>query len=351
MVLRERKNMGKSKKNTFVEFLKQLIIAIIPALVSIIGAGYYEKNQINKAIAARFDFVDSTMSYEESLECISKELETSKKEVHSLNKELDEQTSLIDKQNSADEINTIIQNATQYWNTSDYQQCLSLLKNSKSSSTDIESLYSKYSDEYVSILLSEADSLISLRKYEDALNLLKDNKQLVNNNKKILDRINEINVNKPTKLSDIKITSSRFWTQNDDKPLMDTVGNKYSTGNSFVTYAEGESNFGYGTFYMGKKYTSLVGIIAVSDDSEDRSDTQLQGWIEIGIKSNDNDFNSLWSSPMFSRTTSQIEIPELNIEDSEWIEIRYYNDGEYYSLAEGYHSLKIIVSDVTLYVD
>lgn len=79
MVLRGRKNMDKSKKNTFVDFLIKLIIGIIPALVSIIGAGYYEKTQINKAITARFDFVDSTMSYEESLGCISKELETTKK--------------------------------------------------------------------------------------------------------------------------------------------------------------------------------------------------------------------------------------------------------------------------------
>lgn len=254
-------------------------------------------------------------------------------------------------QNSLDEINKIIQNATQYWDDSDYKSCLILLKNSKVRSTDIETLYSQYSDKYVLILLSQADSLISQRKYEDAVKILEDGKILVNDEKMIVSKIDDIKNSRPIKLSDIKLTSSRFFIDNEGKSLIDTVGNKYATGNSFITYAEGKTKCGYGTFYLGKKYTSLSGIIAVSDESEDREDIQLQGWVEIGTKSNDKDFNSLWSSQILSRTTSSIEIPELNLKGSEWLEIRYYNNGEYYSLAKGYHSLKIILANVMLYVD
>ena len=31
--------------------------------------------------------------------------------------------------------------------------------------------------------------------------------------------------------------------------------------------------------------------------------------------------------------------------------LKYYNNGEYFSLGGGYHSLRVIISDVTLYVD
>lgn len=343
--------MDNSKKSFLGELIKGIIVAIITCLLTGFITNQFTKNDIVKAITTRFDFVDSKMTYEEALEQISQELKNSQKEIESLNKELDEKKNLIDEQNSSDEINKIIQNATQYWDDSDYKSCLILLKNSKVRSTDIETLYFQYSDKYVLILLSQADSLISQRKYEDAVKILEDGKILVNDEKMIVSKIDDINNSRAIKLSDIKLTSSRFFTDNEGKSLIDTVGNKYSTGNSFITYAEGKTKCGYGTFYLGKKYTSLSGIIAVSDESEDRDDIQLQGWIEIGTKSNDKDFNSLWSSQILSRTTSSIEIPELNLEGSEWLEIRYYNNGEYYSLANGYHSLKIILTDVMLYVD
>lgn len=227
---------------------------------------------------------------------------------------------------------------------------MTLLKNSKAKSSDINSLYEKYSDEYILNLLQQADSLISEREYDAAIEILNEGKAVVYNDQMLNDKINDINNNQPIKLSDLKSSASRFFDQNQDRPIEDTVGNKYTTGNSFVTYAEGESGYGYATFYLGGKYTSLNGIVAVSDESENRSDTQLEGWIEIGTKNGD-EFNSLWSSQMLSRTTSQIEVPELNITDAEWLEIRYYNNGEYYSLAGGYHSLRVIIADVMIYSD
>lgn len=344
--------MDNSRNNFWCELTKGIIIAIISALLSGFISNYFTKDSIVKGLTTRFEFVDSKMSYEEAIASVSEELEKSESEIKSLNEMINEQTAIIDEQTSAEEIDEIIQTATQYWNASDYQQCLTLLKNSKSRSSDIEALYSKYSDEYVLSLLSEVDSLISERKYEDAISVLEDGKMLVNDDKMIANKIEDIKSNnQPTKLSEIKITTSRFFMQADGKSLTDTVGNKYSSGDSYVIYAEGETDYGYATFYVGNKYTSLGGTIAVSDESEDRSDTQLQGWVEIGIKNDDDDFYSLWSSDMLSRTTSPIEIPELNIGDSEWLEIRYYNNGEYYSLADGYHSPQVIVSGMTLYVD
>lgn len=47
--------------------------------------------------------------------------------------------------------------------------------------------------------------------------------------------------------------------------------------------------------------------------------------------------------------STPIELPELNLSNADWIDIRYYNSGNYFSLARGYHSLRIIISNVTLY--
>lgn len=310
-----------------------------------------------QVLSEKFDSIEKDMSYEDTLQAIFKENEDLKNnigdlniEINNLNNQINEQQAKIEQQNSADEINKIIQDATDYWNNSNYIQALTLLKNSKAKSLDIASLYEKYSDEYIMKLLSQADLYISERKYDEAIDILKGGKTVVNNDKMLNDKINDINNNQPIKLSDLKISASRFFGQNQDKPIEDTVGNRYSAGNSFITYAEGESNYGYATFYLGGEYTSLNGIVAVSDESENRSDTQLKGWVEIGTKNGDN-FNPLWSSQTLSRMTSTEEIPELDITDAEWLEIRYYNNSEYWSLAAGYHSLRVIISDVMIYND
>lgn len=255
----------------------------------------------------------------------------------------------IEQQNSNHEINRIIQEATEYWNDSDYVQCLTLLKNSKSKSTDVEVLYEKYSDEYVINLLSQSELLIEQREYNEAINVLKEGKAIVFNDKMLDEKIIEINNKQPVKLSNLKLSASRFFNLC-QSPVEDTIGNRYSTGNLFITYAEGKSDYGYGTFYLGKKYSSLSGSIAVSDESENRSDVQLEGWIEI-VKISNEEYTTVWTSPMLSRMISTVDIPEVDLTDSEWLEIRYYNNGEYFSLAAGYHSLRVLISDIAIYIE
>lgn len=333
-------------KKVITEILKVICSGLIGVILTIGYQHFLAPSQSFTFFYNGEEMIVSESTYTDLIE----ENNALNKELSSVQEQLNDLQTQIEQQNSVEEINKIIQNATEYWNNSDYVQCLTLLKNSKTISEDVVSLYEKYSDEYVLNLLSQADLLISQRKYAEAIDLLNDGKTIVNNDKMLSDKINDINNNQPIKLSDLKISASRFFDQNQDKPIEDTVGNKYSTGNSFITYAEGESNYGYATFYLGKKYTSLTGVIAVSDESENRSDTQLKGWIEIGTKTDD-EFNSLWSSQTLSRTTSTVEIPELDITDAEWLEIRYYNNGEYFSLAGGYHSLRVIISDVVIYSD
>lgn len=331
------------------DFMKNFIISIFSGIVGIvITIGYQHFFAQPQSFTFVIDGEETTVTKAGYTE-IKNENDLLHEELSLVQKELNDLQTHVEQQNSVDAINKIIQNATEFWNNSDYVQCLTLLKNSKSKSTDIEALYEKYSDEYVISLLSQSELLMEQREYNEAINVLKEGKAIVFNDKMLDEKIIEINNNQPVKLSNLKLSASRFFNLNQN-PVEDTVGNRYSTGNLFITYAEGKSDYGYGTFYLGKKYSSLSGIIAVSDESENRSDVQLEGWIEIGKMSNE-EYTPLWISPMLSRMTSTIEIPRIDLTDSEWLEIRYYNNGEYWNLAAGYHSLRVIVSDVMIYSD
>ena len=110
-----------------------LITAAGSILVFVLG-NFSTQDSIVESLSVRFDSVDSSMSYEQALEAIYQEREIDKKEIESLNMQLDElnikisdQQAKIDQQNSEEEINKIIQNATEYGNSFDYIQALSIL--------------------------------------------------------------------------------------------------------------------------------------------------------------------------------------------------------------------------------
>lgn len=283
---------------------------------------------------------------------VNEELSEANKQLDSTNRQLSDAEERLLAQEaerySEENINKTIQDATSYWNNSNYIQALTLLKNSSINSADIAYLYQQYSDKYCTNILAQADNLISERNYDEAKKILTESKALVASSLALENKITEIDNNLPVKLSNFKISSSRFFELVQDKVVEDTVSNRYTMGNLFLISAEGESGYGYGTFYLGKKYVGISGVISVSDESENRSDTQLEGWIEIYSKTND-EYTCLYTSPILSRMTSPEETPELDLTDADWLEIRYYNNGEYYSLAMGYHSLEVILSDFYLY--
>lgn len=306
-----------------------------------------EKSTV-ETLSEYFGSVDKDMSYKEALQIVYEENKNANNEITELQEQLSDYEKQVAELNSTDEINKLIENVAAYWSNKEYIQSLTVLKNSQFVSEDIETLYKQYSDEYCTLLINQADLLISEKKYDQAKEILNEGKSIVYNDDKIKDKLEDINDSMPIKLSNLKNSASRYFDLNIEKTLEDTVGNKYSSGNSFITYAEGESNYGYATFYLGKEYKSFTGTIAVSDESENRNDTQLEGWIEIYSKSGD-EYNQLWTSPILSRMTSPVTIPEIKLTDAEWLEIRYYNNGEYWSLAAGYHSLRIILADGTIY--
>ncbi len=124
------------------EFKKSLITAIAGAIVGALVTGLFsllifflgnfstqstiEKNTV-KTLSGYFDSVDKDMSYEQALKTIYEESEIQKNEINTLKNQLSEQQDLINQQNSEEEINKIIQNATEYRNDSNLAEALTLL--------------------------------------------------------------------------------------------------------------------------------------------------------------------------------------------------------------------------------
>lgn len=339
-----------------------LIGAIIPTVGSfaIFFLGNFstqdtiERNTV-ETLSGYFDSVNREMSYEQALQTIYKENENLKIEIErlesqfeELNKQVSDKQAEINEKNSQEKINKIIQDATTYWNRSDFIQALSLLKNKKSESSDIESLYEQYSQEYVSNLIIAADNLITEKKYDEAIIRIKEGVILVSNPDILNNKITEIEAKYPINLSQIKVSASRYFEQIQDRSIEDTIGHKHQSGNLFLlTSHDGDDAYGYTTLYLGEKYSSVSGIIAVSDESEN---AELDGHIEIYSKNGEN-YNLLYESPILTRASSPINLKELNLDlkGCEWIEIRYYNNGTYFFYTD--RSLEIILSDIMFYGD
>ena len=150
------------------------------------------------------------------------------------------------------------------------------------------------------------------------------------------------------KLCNVEPAVSRYMELNSDGAVLDTVGNTYSPGHAYVLHAEGVENYGYGTFYLGEKYSRFTMTLATSaKDDGAGGQVVLKGRVEIYSK-NGNEYNLLYQSGEVDKLTAPENV-EIDIRGVEWFEIRFYTSADYYSLAGGYHSAEVFVADGTLY--
>ena len=339
-----KKEVSMIMKGKLIGFLKVTCSGIGGVLLTLIVQSIFQKSP-------SFTFVyngDEVVVTESSYESLMEDNEKLEGMVSSLEKQVAELQGKMDDEAFRKNIEDTIKVATDYWNNGEYIQALSALKNSNIDAESIKALYQNYSENYSAIVTEQANGMITEKKYDDAKNLLTDAMPIVDDTSTLKEKLSEINSNMPIELSNLKISASRYFELIEDKAVEDSIGNRYTLGNIFSTRAEGDTGYGYATFYLGQKYSGLTGVIAVSDESENRADVQLEGWIEIYSKKGDK-YQNLYTSPILSRAISPVDVPEIDLSDAEWLEIRYYNNGDYFSIAGGYHSLRVLLSDFMLY--
>ena len=339
----EKRTQQMEKKKYFWQ-VASVVLAVVAIIVGI-WTHLDTKSSIEKktveTLAEYFDSVDENMSYDDVLKRIYEDSKALEKKNADLQSELaDMQGKLIIQDNSA------FESAKSFANLGDYAKAISVLNGISNKTAEIQIFFEDCCKKHEEQIITQADQLKNERKYDEALTLVKNALTLIPNNRVLQNKLNEIENSSPAKLSSLKLGSSRHFDSSDN-PRTDTTGNRYS-GNVYIISAEGKEGYGSATYYADKKHRLLSGTIAVSDDSENRADSSLSGYIEILTKNGD-DYKSVYVSPSLTRTTAPIKLSDIPIGHAEWVEIRYYNNGEYWSLAGGNHSLQILVADFMLY--
>jgi len=292
------------------------------------------EHNIVEALSIRFDSIDKDMLYDQALETIYREHENAIKKIADLQKQIDEynikvselnnqindKQLIIDNQNSQEEIDTIIQAATEYWNNSDYVQALTLLKNSKSKSVDVEILYNQYADEYQNLLLIQAESLIAERKREEAINILKEGSLLIADNGEINNKIDEIN-NKPSALlcNLVPISGTDSDEQYDiwDISSQDNYGNKYSSG---ICLRQKYNEKVHLVYALNGKYTILTGYFVLSESGKNTDGN----YVLYAYTLVNGEPKLLWESTPLSTATRPIPV-EINVSDVMDLVIEVYD--------------------------
>ena len=169
-----------------------------------------------------------------------------------------------------------LEEAEGYAKEGNYEDALATLNEYKetydANDSNVNSTYEKYADNYVTFIVEKAEKLRSEQKYLQALQML-ENASLVVQASEFTDLIAQINEEKPIYLCEVKCQNQdRYELFSTGEELMDTIGNKYAVGNLFViSSADGgwsDDYKGYAEYYLGYKYNSLHGVIAVEDTSD-----------------------------------------------------------------------------------
>lgn len=168
-----------------------------------------------------------------------------------------------------------ISQAEAFAGDNNFEEALGALNEFKEAYTDqdeeVNALYDEYTGNYVSFILEKATTLRDNQQYLQALEMLNNASQVVASDD-FAQLIAEINAIKPTYLCEVKCQNSeRFDLLEAGNTVTDVIGNVYNPGNLYIISSEHESwgggGGGYAEYYLGYKYNTLEGLVAVGDNS------------------------------------------------------------------------------------
>lgn len=350
-------NSGNSSQSKNVFSIISAIIAIIELIVLIIGSIIFPiyfnnstEQEIVKILGHYLEDINEDATFAEMLQTISTKLNSLEQENANLvadNEQLKNRIKTYEDKESIDKRNsTIIEEATAYATSGNYEQAITVLKNVTDRTSAMDNLLVECSEKYQTQVLQEAETLMEGKKYDDALLVVDKAIKLLPSNVLLTDEYQSIMARYPKKFSELTLSEKKRYSIASERQT-DTVGNSYYN-NVGTIYAEGKEGYGAATYYLGGSYRYLSLTIAVSNESEDRTDTDLNGRIEIYTKNGD-EYIPIFESPSLTRAFKPIDIEDLDIGNCEFIEIRYYNNGEYWNLAQGNHSLRVLIANGSVY--
>lgn len=213
-----------------------------------------------------------------------------------------------------------------------YQEAISLANTAlekNANDSELTALLNLAESEYVSSVISQADSLMAEYDYSRAVDIVDEALQVLPDNAELKNKRSIIDANKPVPLDTLVMLNSHEWKWNEGVPK-DPFNNDYSDSANYVI-STGWYPDTYGEFRAYKKYKRLTGRIApytgIGEDDE----------MFIKIFADD---ELVYTSPIVTRKTDAFRF-NVDVKNAEYIKIVFDHAPSQYD--------NTILSDLVLY--
>lgn len=209
-------------------------------------------------------------------------------------------------------MDSLLETANGYIKKGDYHNAILAIQDVKKDYPDsdrVQALEQSTVDSYLKQQLPLIDAAMNSADYLKAYTICNNALELVPDDNELLTRMETIDAKRPILLNELPISqSSKFYRMEKKGEIWwDTIHNEYTYGNLY--YIEAWYGEGYADIYLGSQYSSLSGVIAVGNGSDNTSGKVL-------IYGD----GTLLYSGSYSRTTVPQKI-NLDVSGISWLKI------------------------------
>ena len=307
-----------------------ILFAIIPCLLTAYLGDLHGQSEIVGELSKRFDSVEESMSLNDALESAYKDYANAEAELNDLK---DEEAG-----------KQVLADARAAWDSGKHEEALTSLKKASKKSGDCAVAYAEYSSTYTDEILANANELVSSKKYDEAKSILKAASKIVKDPARINELLDELDGVSKVALTSLTVASSDSFKLIEGSQK-DNAGNSYSPDDTWVGRTFRVDSPAAISFYIGKKYRSLNGKIAVEYLEDTSSLKDYEARFELRGSVDGSESKVIWQKDSITMNTAPTDIPsdEIDLSEFDWLEFRVYT-------TKGYNGtgIPVLLSDVKL---
>ena len=307
-----------------------LLLAIIPCLLSAYLGELHGQSVMVGELSKRFDSVEESMSLNEALESAYRDYANAEAELNALK--------------DVEAGKQVLADATAAWDSGKHEEALTSLSKASKKSGDCAVAFAEYSSTYTEEVLAKANELVSSKKYDDAKSVLKAASKIVKDPARINDLLDELEGVSEVALTSLTVaSSSRFELIEGSQK--DTAGNSYSSDDTWVGRPNSADFPSVISFYIGKKYRSLNGKIAVEYVEDTSYLKDYEARFELRGSVDGSESKVIWQKDHITMNSAPTDIPKGEIDLSEYdcLEFRVYSTKGYAG-----NGIPVLLSNVKL---
>ena len=233
---------------------------------------------------------------------------------------LTEQREIYTSDNASKLRSQALEEAEQLANKKDYLGAMKTVKtlmNGDTSDTELNRLYEKYCDAYISQVIEKAEEQAADGNFTAALATIGDGLKNLPGEQKLLDKKTELEKRKPQPLNELLIINQSDWPRWNEGAPVDPFGNDYSGAFNYLIFSEYKYYYDeiqhYVEYRTYQNYSTLRGRIGPYTEMAEDGVCYLQVYVDDQLK---------YTSPMVYRKTDTFDFA-VDISGAEYIKLVY----------------------------